>query len=187
MNLPNTEPKQIYAMLSDNGKVKIGVSHDVSQRMETIEKTTGLKIVKIYSTCKIDRNAAFKLETVIREKLNEFLDEENGGREWFRISFKDAIDVINKVMDENDFKTLTKETSYKYKVLLGKMVEKNINYDVLAKIIEMTENSLRKSLVSGERELRLSEAIKIRNILAPDMTIDELFKTGTNRKTEDEA
>lgn len=187
MNLPNTEPKQIYAMLSDNGKVKIGVSHNVSQRMENIETKTGLKIVKIYSTQKIDRNAAFKVETAIREKLSEFLDYENGGREWFCISFKDAVDVINKVMDEIDFKTLTKGTSYKYKVLLGKMVEKNINYDVLAKIVGMPEKALKKSLISGEREFRLFEAVKIRNILAPDMTIDELFKTGTSRKAQDEA
>lgn len=73
-----------------------------------------------------------------------------------------------------------------FRVLLGKMTEYDISFEELSKNVSMSVKVLKQCIKTGEREIRLSEAVKIRDYVAPDMTIDELFKPVTARKTEAE-
>lgn len=65
-----------------------------------------------------------------------------------------------------------------FRVLMAKMVEREISYEALSEAVGMSVKVL-KQCINGERELRLSECVKIRAFVAPDMTIDELFKPKT--------
>lgn len=73
-----------------------------------------------------------------------------------------------------------------FRVLLGKMTELDISFEELSKNVDMSVKVLKQCIKTGERPIRLSEAVMIRNYVAPDMTIDELFKPVTNRKSEAE-
>lgn len=73
-----------------------------------------------------------------------------------------------------------------FRVLLGKMTEFDISFKMLSENVDMSEKVLKQCIKTGEREIRLSEAVRIRDYVAPDMTIDELFKPVTRKKTDTE-
>lgn len=73
-----------------------------------------------------------------------------------------------------------------FRVLLGKMTELDISFEELSKHTGMSVKVLKQCIKTGERNIRLFEAVLIRDYVAPDMTIDELFKPVTRRKTESE-
>lgn len=75
-----------------------------------------------------------------------------------------------------------------FRVLMGKMVEKDLSYEQVAAAAGISERVLRQC-VNGEREFRLSEVVKIKRYVAPEMTIDELFrpKTDAGTKSEEES
>lgn len=61
-----------------------------------------------------------------------------------------------------------------YRVLLGKMRERGITQKMLADSIGITERCLQNKL-SGNSDFTIVQARAIRNYVAPEMTLDELF------------
>ena len=62
-----------------------------------------------------------------------------------------------------------------YRVLLGKMREKNITQKMLSEFLDITERCLLNKL-NGGSDFSIKQAKQIRGIVAPEMSLDELFK-----------
>lgn len=65
-----------------------------------------------------------------------------------------------------------------YRTLKAEMVRANISIKQLAIRIGITERSLRNK-INGKTEFLWSETLKIRKIVAPDMSLEELFRFET--------
>lgn len=61
-----------------------------------------------------------------------------------------------------------------YRVLIGKMAEHGILQKDLAALIGVTEKSLSQK-INGKSKFALDQAMIIRDKVAPEMSIDELF------------
>lgn len=66
-----------------------------------------------------------------------------------------------------------------YRTLKAEMVRADISIKQLAIQIGITERSLRNK-INGKTEFLWSETLKIRKIVSPGMTLEELFKSETN-------
>lgn len=73
-----------------------------------------------------------------------------------------------------------------FRVLLGKMTELDISFEELSENTGMSVKVLKQCINTGERRIRLDEAVKIRDYVAPEMSIDDLFKPVTRKKTDTE-
>lgn len=62
--------------------------------------------------------------------------------------------------------------------LKGEIIKANLTIAKLAIRINITEKTLRNK-INGDTEFHWSEVLKIRDIVAPHMTLEELFKTDT--------
>lgn len=62
-----------------------------------------------------------------------------------------------------------------FRVLRGEMVKANLTIVQLAGEIGISEKSLRNKM-NGTTEFTWSEILKIRNIVAPNMPLEELFQ-----------
>lgn len=62
-----------------------------------------------------------------------------------------------------------------YRVLKGEMVKCGISVPQLAKEIGISEKTLRNK-ISGRTEFLFSEVLSIHKIVAPDLSMDVLFK-----------
>ena len=63
-----------------------------------------------------------------------------------------------------------------YRVLRGEMVKKGIAVSELAHQINVAEKTLRNKL-SGRTDFLWSETLKIRKIVSPEMSLEELFRS----------
>lgn len=73
-------------------------------------------------------------------------------------------------------KPLTVERSDKmYRELLGEMMKRGITRKQLAKKIGISDKTIRNK-ISGRTDFNWSEVQAIRDIVAPDFSIEELFK-----------
>ena len=61
-----------------------------------------------------------------------------------------------------------------YRVLIGKMAENNISRKQIAEKMGVTEKSV-GAWINGTVNINLLQAKQIRNIVAPEMSLDELF------------
>ena len=61
-----------------------------------------------------------------------------------------------------------------FRVLRGEMVKSNITIAKLAGMIGISEKSLRNK-ISGVTEFTWNEVLKIREIVSPSMSLEELF------------
>ena len=61
-----------------------------------------------------------------------------------------------------------------YRVLIGKMAENNISRKQLAEKIGITEKSV-GAWINGTVNINLIQAKQVRDIVAPEMSLDELF------------
>ena len=61
-----------------------------------------------------------------------------------------------------------------YRTLYGELKKKRMTYADLAKIVNCAESSI-KNKMNGKTKFSINEAIIIRNEVAPEMAIDELF------------
>ena len=61
-----------------------------------------------------------------------------------------------------------------YRVLIGKMAENNISRKQLAEKMGITERSV-GSWINGTVNINLVQAKLVRDIVAPEMSLDELF------------
>ena len=66
-----------------------------------------------------------------------------------------------------------------YRTLKAEMVRADISIKQLEIQIGITERSLRNK-INGKTEFLWSETLKIRKIVSPGMTLEELFKSETN-------
>ena len=66
-----------------------------------------------------------------------------------------------------------------YRELLGEIVKRGLSKKELAKEIGITEKTLFNKL-NGKSDFTWSEIKKIRNIVAPNISLEELFKTTDN-------
>lgn len=71
-----------------------------------------------------------------------------------------------------------------FRNLLGEMTRFDISFEELSKHTGMSVKVLKQCIKTGERNIRLFEAVLIRDYVAPEMTIDELFKPVTRKKSE---
>lgn len=62
-----------------------------------------------------------------------------------------------------------------YRVLKGEMVKADISIHDLAMKIGITERSLRNK-INGVTAFTWTEVLKIRSIVSPDMSLEDLFK-----------
>lgn len=63
-----------------------------------------------------------------------------------------------------------------YRELLGEMVKKGVSRKILAEKMGITEKTLFNKL-TGKTEFTWSEVKIIRNLVSPEKTLEELFKT----------
>ncbi len=62
-----------------------------------------------------------------------------------------------------------------YRNLKGEIIKANLTVAKLAIHLGVTEKTLRNK-INGETEFNWSEVLKIRNIVAPHLTLEELFR-----------
>lgn len=62
-----------------------------------------------------------------------------------------------------------------YRILRAEMFRVNISVKELAMKIDITERSLRNK-INGITDFTITEACKIRPIISPNMTLEDLFK-----------
>lgn len=86
--------KNIYVMLADDGKVKIGVSKDVSKRIKSIENAKEVKIINTFKTKKCSNP-----HTVERACHELFKDNRVFG-EWFDLNFEVAINGVKDIFNK---------------------------------------------------------------------------------------
>lgn len=79
--------KQIYVIENEHGLVKIGVSQNVSSRINVLSKQGGFKVRNIYSTKPCSNS--YVIENQIHHKLKSL--RING--EWFSIPFCEAVNL----------------------------------------------------------------------------------------------
>lgn len=65
-----------------------------------------------------------------------------------------------------------------YKELKKAMIDAGLGTAEIAERLELSAEALRRRL-KGEQDLKLSEAIKIKQILNSDLPIEKLFETAT--------
>ena len=80
--------KHIYAMLADDGKVKIGISKCVHDRVRKIENSKGVKITDYSYTEKCSN--PYMIEQMIHEELKDF----RHFGEWFTVTFEHAVSTM---------------------------------------------------------------------------------------------
>ena len=72
-----------------------------------------------------------------------------------------------------------------YRVLIGKMAENNISRKQIAEKMGVTEKSV-GSWINGTVNINLLQAKQLRDIVAPEMSIDELFSVRQQKQSETE-
>lgn len=69
-----------------------------------------------------------------------------------------------------------------YRCLKGEMVKSGLSISKLAEKIGVSEKTMRNKL-HGRTEFTWSEINKIKTFVAPNMLLEELFKTDNDKKT----
>ena len=87
--------RHIYAMLADDGRVKIGVSRNPDERAKAIENQKEIKILKILKTEKCSN--PFTVEKLVHSEL----EESRSFGEWFCVDFEVAKQTIEKIYSKH--------------------------------------------------------------------------------------
>lgn len=85
--------KHIYVVENERGAVKIGISQDVSNRIKVLSKQGGFKPINVYHT-KMCSNG-YEIENKIHKKLEPYRID----GEWFKLSFNEAVKVVNDIFE----------------------------------------------------------------------------------------
>ena len=83
--------KHVYAMLADDGKVKIGISKCVHDRVKKIENSKEVKITNYSYTEKCSN--PYMVERMIHEELKDF----RHFGEWFTVAYEHAVSTMNSI------------------------------------------------------------------------------------------
>lgn len=83
--------KHVYAMLADDGRVKIGISKCVHDRVREIENGKEVKITDYSYTEKCSN--PYMVERMIHEELKDF----RHFGEWFTVAFEHAVSTMDSI------------------------------------------------------------------------------------------
>lgn len=86
--------KHIYAMLANDGRVKIGTSKDVSERVMSIEHSKEVKVMDVFKTEMCSN--PFTVEKL----CHDLFGEKRVFGEWFSIDFDEAVDGIKTIFEK---------------------------------------------------------------------------------------
>lgn len=91
------DKKSIYVLYDELGRIKLGITNNVTRRIKQIENSTGLKICKLYS--EVCRNATF-LEKKLFEYFKNYRIEET---EWLvsGMDFYKTISVVRNFIEDD--------------------------------------------------------------------------------------
>lgn len=70
------DKKSIYVLYDELGRIKLGITNNVTRRIKQIENSTGLKICKLYS--EVCRNATFLEKNYLNILKITELKKQNG-------------------------------------------------------------------------------------------------------------
>ena len=89
--------KSIYVLYDELGRIKLGITNNVTRRIKQIENSTGLKICKLYS--EVCRNATF-LEKKLFEYFKNYRIEET---EWLvsGMDFYKTVSVVRSFIEDD--------------------------------------------------------------------------------------
>lgn len=91
------DKKSIYVLYDELGRIKLGITNNVTRRIKQIENSTGLKICKLYS--EVCRNATF-LEKKLFEHFKNYRIEET---EWLvsGMDFYKTVSVVRSFIEDD--------------------------------------------------------------------------------------
>lgn len=91
------DKKSIYVLYDELGRIKFGITNNVTRRIKQIENSTGLKICKLYS--EVCRNATF-LEKKLFEYFKNYRIEET---EWLvsGMDFYKTVSVVRSFIEDD--------------------------------------------------------------------------------------
>ncbi|MBS7213101.1 MAG: GIY-YIG nuclease family protein [Megamonas funiformis] len=91
------DKKSIYVLYDELGRIKLGITNNVTRRIKQIENSTGLKICKLYS--EVCRNATF-LEKKLFEYFKNYRIEET---EWLvsGMDFYKTVSVVRSFIEDD--------------------------------------------------------------------------------------
>ena len=91
------DKKSIYVLYDELGRIKLGITNNVTRRIKQIVNSTGLKICKLYS--EVCRNATF-LEKKLFEYFKNYRIEET---EWLvsGMDFYKTISVVRTFIEDD--------------------------------------------------------------------------------------
>lgn len=91
------DKKSIYVLYDELGRIKLGITNNVTRRIKQIENSTGLKICKLYS--EVCRNATF-LERKLFEYFKNYRIEET---EWLvsGMDFYKTVSVVRSFIEDD--------------------------------------------------------------------------------------
>ena len=91
------DKKSIYVLYDELGRIKLGITNNVTRRIKQIENSTGLKICKLYS--EVCRNATF-LEKKLFEYFKNYRIEET---EWLvsGMDFYKTVYVVRSFIEDD--------------------------------------------------------------------------------------
>lgn len=91
------DKKSIYVLYDELGRIKLGITNNVTRRIKQIENSTGLKICKLYS--EVCRNATF-LEKKLFEYFQNYRIEET---EWLvsGMDFYKTVSVVRSFIEDD--------------------------------------------------------------------------------------
>ena len=76
----------VYVLELKNNTVKIGVTQNIERRKSELQRQSGLEICREWHTDLLDRNIAYKVETLCHDEFKE----QRGIGEYFTVPFDDA-------------------------------------------------------------------------------------------------
>lgn len=91
------DKKIIYVLYDELGRIKLGITNNVTRRIKQIENSTGLKICKLYS--EVCRNATF-LEKKLFEYFKNYRIEKT---EWLvsGMDFYKTVSVVRSFIEDD--------------------------------------------------------------------------------------
>lgn len=91
------DKKSIYVLYDELGRIKLGITNNVTRRIKQIENSTGLKICKLYS--EVCRNATF-LEKKLFEYFKNYRIEKT---EWLvsGMDFYKTVSVVRSFIEDD--------------------------------------------------------------------------------------
>jgi len=127
-----------YVMKNENGLVKIGISKDIDTRQNTLEHTSGYKIIDIFYT-KPKRKAL-----IVEAELHRYFSNYRKLGEWFYLEFDDAVEKTKELSSIDCEIEDEKNKSYEDHILdvliligkLGKSDEDILDYLVVSKTLK---------------------------------------------------